>query len=73
MSHNYSNMSNVGAGEKDPNVIREIVREIAQRSQGAREKLGWGALMERFHYFTDFEDPYADNDRNATLELDEAA
>lgn len=55
MSHDYSNLGNVPAGEKDPNVIREIVREIRRKAEGlmnGRESsYDPGGLTDRFGWF----------------------
>ena len=55
MAHDYSNLGNVNAGEKDPNVIREIVQEIARRARkmlNSRESsYDPGGLTDRFGWF----------------------
>jgi hypothetical protein len=54
--NNYSNQSAVGAGEKDPHVVREIVQEIARKARkmlNSREKsYDPGGLTDMFGWFS---------------------
>jgi len=68
--HNYTNQGNVGAGEKDPNVIREIVQEIVRKAKKhANNLFGNGALTHDFGLFNGGAGLSPHNDNH--LKLDE--